>query len=257
MKLGMKSSYIAIIAIAAIAGLAIAFWLLAIGPKREEASRLGAQVQEAKTSLAAHRTEVTQALEARRGFPVDYRQLVVLGKAVPGGDETASLLVQLDQIARRAGVEFDNFNLATVKGGGEGPPAAEEGGGGAPEPVSPTEAAASLLPLGASIGPAGLGVMPYTLSFEGSFFQIADFIRGLDSLVKTKSSQVSVDGRLVTIDGFSLAPAEDGGSTYLEASFEVTTYLTPPEQGVTAGATPAAPAPAAATPASTTTGGTP
>jgi hypothetical protein len=37
----------------------------------------------------------------------------------------------------------------------------------------------------------------------------------------------------------------------------VTTYLTPPAQGVTAGATPEAPSPATAAPASTTTGGTP
>jgi hypothetical protein len=148
-------------------------------------------------------------------------------------------------------------------GGGAGarPPSepAPEGGAGTPasNPVSPTEAAASLLPLGATIGPAGLGVMPYTLTFSGSFFHIADFIRGLDSLVKTESSRVSVDGRLLTIDGFSLSADQSRGFPALGATFEVTTYLTPPEEGVTAAATPTAPAPAAATPASTTTGGAP
>ena len=40
-------------------------------------------------------------------------------------------------------------------------------------PATPTEAAASLMPLGASIGPAGLAVMPYNLIFNGTFFQIA------------------------------------------------------------------------------------
>jgi hypothetical protein len=83
---------------------------------------------------------------------------------------------------------------------------------------------------------------------------MADFIKGLDSLVKTQNARVSVDGRLITINGFHLAPVESESST-LEATFSITTYLTPPEQGVTAGATPASPA--APELASATTGGTP
>ena len=111
------------------------------------------------------------------------------------------------------------------------------------------------MPLGATIGPAGLGVMPYKLNFEGSFFHMADFIHGLDSMVKTTNSKVAVDGRLITIDGFSFKAAQIGFPK-LEATVSVTTYVTPPEQGVTAGATPSGPAPATATPASTTIGGT-
>jgi Tfp pilus assembly protein PilO len=98
--------------------------------------------------------------------------------------------------------------------------------------------------------------MPYELTFTGDFFHIADFIHGLDSLVKTQNAKVDVYGRLITIDSFSLAADSEGGFPMLEAKFTITTYLTPPsEEGVTAGATPEAPA--TATPASTTTGGTP
>jgi hypothetical protein len=122
--------------------------------------------------------------------------------------------------------------------------------------ITPTEAIASTMPLGAEIGPAGLAVMPYTLEFEGDFFEIADFIKGLDSLVKTKNEKVAVTGRLLTIDGFTLTAA-DAGLPQLEATFGVTTYLTPPEEGVTGGATPATPAPGSATPVSTTVGGAP
>jgi Tfp pilus assembly protein PilO len=264
MKTGMKSSSGPIVAILAIVALAAAFWVLALSPKREEAKKLGAQVEEAKASLATHRAEAAQALEARRTFPVNYQQLVVLGTAVPGGDETASLLVQLNQIADHAGVQFSDFKLNS-SGGGAAPaapaapaPAASGGGAGTPASnlVPPTEAAASLLPLGATVGPAGLAVMPYSLTFEGSFFKVADFIKGLDSLVKTKNARVAVDGRLITVNGFKLAPGPNGFPE-LTASFSVTTYLTPPSQGATAGATPAAPAPSTATPASTTTGGAP
>jgi hypothetical protein len=62
-----------------------------------------------------------------------------------------------------------------------------------------------------------------------------------------------VDGRLVTLDGFALNAAAKTGFPNLAATFAVTTYVTPPNQGVTAGATPTAPPPSIATPASSTT----
>ncbi len=79
--------------------------------------------------------------------------------------------------------------------------------------------------------------MPYTLTFNGNFFQIADFIKGLDSMVKTQNEEVTVDGRLLTVNGFSLAGgARRPNSPTLEATFSVTTYLTPPGEGLAGGA---------------------
>jgi len=261
MKLQMSSANRTIVAMLVVAALAAAFWILLLGPKREEARELGAQVEKLEQSLARHEAEIAEGEEAREQFPVDYRQLVVLGKAVPGDDDTPSLLVQLNRIAKGAGVRFSDFTLSS-EGGGEAAPAPTppvEGSGGTPAstPVSPTEAAASTLPLGATIGPAGLAVMPYTLSFDGDFFELADFIKGLDALVETESDEVAVKGRLITIDGFSLAAGPGDGFPNLEATFGITTYLTSPEQGATGGGTPSGPAEATATPAATTTGGTP
>jgi Tfp pilus assembly protein PilO len=244
----------------AVAVLAGAFWMLALGPKREEAKKLGAEVEQLEASLAQHKAEVAEAEEARREFSLAYQQLVVLGKAVPGDDDTASLLVQLNRIAERSKVRFGDFTLSASAGEAPAPAApAPEGSSGTPasDPISPTEAAAATMPLGASVGPAGLAVMPYTLTFDGDFFKLADFIKGLDSLVKTTNEKVAVDGRLITIDGFTLAADSDKGFPDLEATFDVTTYLTPPTQGVTGGATPGGPAPATAAPAATTIGATP
>jgi Tfp pilus assembly protein PilO len=255
MKLEMSNTNKVVVAVLAVAALAIAFWMLEIGPKRDEASKLDAQAEQVKGSLAQHRAEIAGAEEARTHFPAEYRRLVVLGKAVPGDDDTASLLVQVNRIARQAKVRFSTLTLS-AEGGGETAEAAPPPESSASSPASPTEVAASTLPLGATVGPAGLGVMPYTLNFEGSFFQIADFIHGLDSLVETHSNEVAVDGRLLTIDGFSLQGQQKVGFPQLEASFSVTTYLTPPGQGVAGGASPESPG-ATATPAATTTGGTP
>jgi Tfp pilus assembly protein PilO len=254
MKLDLKSTNGLIVAMLIVAGVAIAFWMVALSPKREEAAKLDTRIGQLEASIALHRAEVTEGEAARDEFSSDYQQLVVLGKAVPGDDDTASLLVQISHIADRTGVEFRDLKLNSNSGSGAAPAAPAESGA---EPVSPTEAAASLLPLGAAIGPAGLAVMPYTLTFNGSFFKIADFIKEIDSLVKTSNEDVTVDGRLLTLDAFSLAADADKGFPALEVTFAVTTYLTPPSEGETAGATPSNPGTALATPASATTGEAP
>lgn len=131
-------------------------------------------------------------------------------------------------------------------------------------PVAATEATAATLPIGATVGPAGLPVMPYDLSFTGGFFEVADFLDGLDDMVHVSDTDLGVKGRLLTIDGFSLTPIGDAtevgkgaaSDPGLSVSLAATTYLTPAEQGLVAGATSGAPAattPATPTPASSTT----
>jgi Tfp pilus assembly protein PilO len=251
----MKTSNRLIVTILAVAALAIAFWVLALSPKREEASELSAEAGQLRVTLSEAQAKAVEAAAAKREFPADYRHLVVLGQAVPTGDETSSLLIEMGSIANKTKVSFSNIQLegsgetstaATAPTESSPAPAAPAAPGSVPAAatVPPTEAAASLLPLGAKIGQAGLGVMPYTLTFSGNFFQIANFIKGIDSLVHTGGQSVAVDGRLVTINGFSLSTETGEEESHrLDASFAVTTYVTPPEQGLTAGATPSSPAP--------------
>jgi Tfp pilus assembly protein PilO len=247
----MKSSARPIIAILLVVAAAIAFWSLALSPKRGEADKLDAQIETLSASVTSARSELVQATAAKQQFPAAYHQLVELGQAVPATDETPSLLVELEDLADTSGVSFETISLES---GGEGAtevapeatstPTPESGSTGTPasEVVPATEVEASLLPLGASIGAAGLAVMPYSLTFSGNFFGIARFIGKVDDLVKAGTAKMAVNGRLVTISSFSLSPvnAEEGGSAELQASFTVTTYLTPPGQGITAGATPSA-----------------
>jgi Tfp pilus assembly protein PilO len=233
-----------------VAVLAAAFWILLLSPKRDEAKKLDARIETLNSSLSQHRSEAAAAAAARRAFPVQYQRLVVLGTAVPGGDETASLLVQISHLAAKAEVGFEELTLNSNSEG----EATEAGAGGF---ASPTEAEAALLPLGAGIGPAGLAVMPYELTFQGDFFQIAKFIEGLDKLVKTTNQDVAVNGRLITVNSFSLAPAEEESGANLQASFSVATFLTPPGQDLTAGASPAGPETEPTALTSTTVGTTP
>ena len=267
----MKANSRVIIALVVVVVASVAFWKMAVSPKREEAGKLDQKVAKLEASVAEQRQAAALAAEAKKTFPEDYHQLILLGKAVPADDDTASLLVELTRIAKSSKVDFRDLELDASALTSAPPPVAAAPTSGQPSVsdvpseapaatvIPATEAAASVLPLGASVGSAGLGVMPYKLSFAGSFFNVADFISGVDKLVKTETGRVGVNGRLMTIDGFALTPDGRTGYPNLEMSLTVTTYLVPPSQGVTAGASPTAPAPAGATatPAATTTGTTP
>jgi Tfp pilus assembly protein PilO len=254
----MSQSNRIVVAMLAVVVLAIAFWMMLLSPKKEEVAKLDKRVAKQEQLLAAHQAEVQRGLAAQKAFPSSYRDLVVLGKAAPADDDTASLIVQLSRIARHSGVRFETFVLAPASGGeSETPePVAAPALGEPAAFTPPTEVAASTMPIGASIGPAGLAVMPYTLTFKGNFFNVADFIHGLDSLVQSNNEKVEVTGRLITINSFKLTEDTVKKFPALEAEFTVTTFLVPPEQGVTAGATPSSPEPST-TQVSTTTGGTP
>ncbi len=298
----MKRSDLGIVAGFALLGLIAAFWFVVLAPKRDEAKQLGDEVAELESAVAAQEQLVATAKSAQKDYDDNYHRLVVLGKAVPKDADTSSLLVELQGISDRAKVGFDSIALsqtaespsaapATPPPAPTQPPAEPAPEGETPEPgaaeatpaaaaapsatdptagaataaipVAPaTEAAAASLPLGAAVGTASLPVMPYNLTFSGGFFEIADFLEGLDGLVKSNKGGAGVSGRLLTIDGFSLTPLESepdappSDDPPLAASLAVTTYLAPPVDGLTAGATPTAPAgtaPAVPTPASSTT----
>jgi Tfp pilus assembly protein PilO len=255
----MQSSGRLVASVLVVVAVAIAFWLLVLGPKREQAAELGTQIEGLHGAVEEANARATQAAAAQQQFPADYRQLVVLGKAVPTSDETSSLLVELNHIADRSGVRFNSIQLTASAGSVPEPaptttaPPAESsstessGAVSAAASIPPTEAAAAAVPLGATVGSAGLAVMPYTINLSGDFFHVADFIKHIDSLVHTGNVNVEVDGRLLTLNSFALTADGAAGFPQLDGSFSVTTYLTPASQGLTAGATPTEPAEASET----------
>ncbi len=276
-----------------VVALLAAFWFLILSPKREEASSLEEDVAALQASVEEQEALALAAEASRETFPANYRRMVVLGKAVPEDSDTSSLLVQLSTLAAATGVDFSSLELvggesaaapapppapatpATTAEQSEQQVASAEAGAAPAAPVAPTatESSVATLPIGATVGPAGLPVMPYELGFSGDFFAISEFIGKMNRQVGLdKDGSPSVFGRLLTIDGFSLnVPQDDllagtfGTLPALEADFVVTTFVTPPGEGVTAGASPSGPAPvpasteptAAPAPPAATVGGTP
>lgn len=279
----MRASERAIVFGVVLAALAIGFYVLVLGPQRDKASELSKQVDDLHASISREQQVTDFAEQARREFPRYYGRLVVLGKAVPEQADTASMLVQLNSISNRSQVAFQGISLsqgsdsagtgtsssssptttpptsstaptaptapAATGTSGAAPSTTASGTSGSAAPVSATpapatEASAATLPIGAVVGPGGLPTLPYDLTFRGTFFDISNFIGGIDGLVTPQDggTQVSSDGRLFTVNGFALNGGAPGSSPKLDANFLVTTYVTPEEQGLTAGATPSGPA---------------
>lgn len=267
----MKGSDKTILVVIPVIALVIGFYMLVISPKRGEISDLDTQIAALETSIGAAETQIAVGEAAREAFPKNYSSLVSWGKAVPEDGDQSTLIYDISQLGRSNDVEFRNFALTST---GEAapvepttpapttPPAegesAEATTTAAPaDPALATEATAAMLPIGATVGSAGLPVMPYEFTFLGNFFDMASFFADIDGLVSTKGKSPTTNGRLVTIDGFSLSGDQFTGFPNVEANFAVTTYLVPDEQGLSAGANPAGPAPAAtggATTISTPTG---
>ena len=284
----MKRSDRMIVIGIALLGLLAAFYFLAVAPKREELSELDQEIAALEASVAEQEQIAAFAEQAKADYDRDYHRLVVLGKAIPGDDDSASLIEQTQSLADRSQVDFRTIVLAaapvetalppaaqtTAESAPSGTPTSESEGeasasGEAPAagetttaPATPaavpaTETAAAALPIGATVGSAGLPVLPYDLTFNGGFFEIADFMSELDGMVSIESKGIGVDGRLITVDGFTLLGDQDKGFPHLSANLHVTTYVAPADQGTTAGATETAPAPVPGVPVAPATPTTP
>ena len=272
---------IVVLVVAALAGLG-GFYMLALKPKRKEASALGEQVSQARQQLDQARSDLAASRAARTSFAANYATVARLGKAVPTDDDIPSLVYQLDATAGSTGVDFRSVKLTSGAGSTTAPPQnaaaaaaatsdqasagkdGEKAESGSAQPTAPatgtaaspapaTQTATAALPPGAVVGQAGLNTMPFTFSFEGDFFRLSEFLTKLERYIKPTRDSVKVKGRLLLVDGISLTAAS-GGFPKMKAAIAATAYLLPANQGLFDGATPQGPSAASTQPVSAPTG---
>jgi len=249
--------------------LAIGFYLLVLAPKQHEAGDLQDRIDSLNSEIQASEAQVSAAEDARASFSKDYADLVELGAAVPEDDDQATLIHDLNAIGLDNDLSFQSFKVAESPEGATAPVAPPEtstgtdsassagSGTAATDTVTSsttttstttataTEATAATLPIGATVGAAGLPITPYTLTYYGGFFDMAGLFGDLDSRVKVSDQGTNPvsHGRLMTIDGFALTADPIKGFPSVAAEIAVTTYMVPADQGSAAGASPAGPAP--------------
>jgi hypothetical protein len=260
-----RRNQILLVAVAAVAGVA-AYWMLALAPKREEATKLSQTITTKRGELKAAEAELATYEKAKAGYKANYSLVARLGKAVPADDDVRSMLVQLNAAAGRSKVDFRTIQVGGSGAAALAAPAAPAASstdsastdkkdsaatGAAATPAAPATPPA---PGSTPVGSAGFSAMPFTFSFRGSFFNLGAFFQRLDRFVAVNEQRLDVTGRLMLLNNISLAP-DTTGFPRIRAQIGATTYMLPATQGLTAGASPAGPtgtAPAAsgaATPA--------
>lgn len=275
-----------VLAVIVAVALLAAYWLLLLAPKRDEAKKVGAEVTQAQQTASTSRSGLAAARNAKRSYSRNYAMIARLGQAVPTDDNVPSLVFQVESAARATHVDFRAVKLtgstdaSAATAVAPTPPATTTP---APTTTTPTtttpttttpttttpagtssasstttasatapatQAATATLPPGAAVGPAGFPTMPFSLTFDGSFFHIAAFFHRLQRFVDAGGHVIRVGGRLLTLDGVSLS-ASRKGFPRVKAVVAATAYLIPAGEGLTTATTTDG-----TTPASTTTGGT-
>jgi hypothetical protein len=220
----------AVVAIAAVGG----YWKLVLSPKREQAAQLTEQVAAQQAQLAQTQQLIATYTGARDDYKTNYDTVVRLGKAVPGDDDTRSLVVQLDAAAKRAGVNFDTVNV-NATGGGAGN-------------TNAAASTAAVIPGTVNVGT--FSAMPFSFNFSGQFSTLGDFLSRLERFVTVKGDQVSVNGRLLRVESISLTPGDEGWPS-MKAQIGASSYIVP--ETAAAADTGAGNSSVAGTPGSTTT----
>ena len=152
---------------------------------------------------------------AKDSFRSAYSTVVRLGKAVPGDDDVRSLVVQLDRASKSTFVDFQSIEVGSATAA----PATSTS-------TVPTGSGAALPP-GATIGPAGFPMMPFSFSFRGEFFRLGKFFQRLDAFVKNNNDRIDVTGRLLTVDALKLSPTRPASPTSRRPSRRRPTWCRP------------------------------
>ncbi len=202
-------------------------WVLVVSPERNKAGAEQAQVQSARQQLETAKSQANSARAAEQRYNAAYSSVVSLGKAVPPSEEVPSLIYQLELASDQRDIEFTSITSG--------------GSSGSSGSASAAAAAAT------SATPSAFTPMPFTFVFKGSFEGLAHLLGQIDGFARRNTAgQLTVNGRLLTIQGADIAVQSSGGSGEsggsvssgaLTATITATAYVLPASQGLTGGAT--------------------
>jgi Tfp pilus assembly protein PilO len=164
-------------------------WFLLVSPQRQRAASTAVAVNAAQAQLQQVQRQLTTppptAAAAPKQPPIATANLYRLALAMPTNTDMPNLLLELDQVARAAGVDISTIS-----------------------PSSPV------------VG-TGYDTIPIGLSVSGDFYSLTDLVYRLRTLVSVRNGVLDASGRLFSIDNVTLSPTGQGnqlsGTLKLEA----------------------------------------
>ena len=188
-----------LIGLAGVVVLALGMFLLVL-PQRHESADLKSEIADTELQI----TQARQAAAPKHVQPIHVADLFKLVKAMPDNPDMPGILLQLNQTAHDAGIDFD-----------------------------------AITPQAPVIGAVPVQV-PISLEFTGNFYDLNDFLYRLRSLVAVRGGALQANGRLFSVDSIEFTQGS-GGFPNISAKINVKAYVY--GTGTTAPTTPAAPAP--------------
>jgi type IV pilus assembly protein PilO len=185
----------------------LALWFFLVHPQGGKVTSLKAEATSVQEKIDAYHQQVAAARTAPK---IEVADVYRLAKAMPSKTDMPDLLLELSGLARDTGIQFDSIS---------------------PQPVAP-------------IG--SYSVLPITVTFNGNFYNLADFLYRLRSLVTVHAGRLDATGRLFAVDTLTFNEGEDK-FPQIQATLVIDAFIY-----ATASAPPAA-APAATAPAATST----
>jgi Tfp pilus assembly protein PilO len=192
---------------------AVGFFLL-VKPKMDESSTLDDRIAEFQGKVDVAMAAGRQATPEQS---IKVADLFRLTKAMPESTDMAGIILELNSVAERSGVDFVSIT---------------------PSPPIPA--------------PAGYQSVPIKLTFEGNYYDLTDFLFRLRNLVIVRDGELQTAGRLFTLDGLDLVEGSDG-FPHVQAALSVSAYTFAPGAAPAAATTPAPTTPPATTTAPTAT----
>ena len=194
------------IIVAGVLVFGLAVWFLLVHPQGGKLNNLKREATDVQEKIDAYHQQVA----AVRSTPkIEVADVYRLAKAMPNKTDMPDLLLELSQLARDTGIRFDSISPQTV----------------------------------AAVG--SYSVLPISVTFNGNFYNLADFLYRLRSLVSVHGGRLDATGRLFAVDTLSFNES-DLKFPQIQATLVIDAF-------VYAAAPAPAVAPAATPPATTTT----
>jgi Tfp pilus assembly protein PilO len=190
-----------VIALALVIVAAVA-WFGLIGPKQARSGALDEEIAEIETKLAmAERKTKPAAADEPPTVDIDVADVFRLAKAMPDREDMPGMILELHSIAVSTGVSF-----------------------------------LSIQP-GAAVSQGAYYTVPVTLTFEGNYYDLTDFLFRMRSLVSVRDGVLQANGRLYTLEGIEFNEGEEG-FPQIQAVLTVSAFSfgTAPTRGATASA---------------------
>ncbi len=185
----------------------LAVWFLLVHPQGGKLNNLKREGTDVQEKIDAYHQQVAAARSTPK---IEVADVYRLAKAMPNKTDMPDLLLELSQLARDTGIRFDSISPQTV----------------------------------AAVG--SYSVLPISVTFNGNFYNLADFLYRLRSLVSVHGGRLDATGRLFAVDTLSFNES-DLKFPQIQATLVVDAFV------YAAAPAPAVAPPAATPPASTTT----